>query len=67
MATFEAVHKVGAVFHAVDVFDRQTDLQELVALAHVDRHPFLFAADGQQRWLIVEHHMAPNHPTEHPH
>ena len=64
-STFEQSFKVGAIFNASDLFDQSRDLQQLVAQAEMDRHPFKYDQQGepQQRWVIVERHAATNHPT----
>jgi hypothetical protein len=72
-STFEQSFKVGALFEASEVFDSSSNLSQLVARAHRDRHPFfldlkrpdLHPAE-QQRWMIVERHAATNNPTTGP-
>jgi len=65
-ATFEQIHKTGAVFSAADVFDMRRDLGDVVARAQFDRHPFQYdrqsTSEAQQRWLILERHTG--HHTE---
>jgi len=67
-STFEQSFKVGAIFKASDVFDSSRDLSRLIAGAQMDRHPFKYdphqpTMDEQQRWIIVEQHVATNNPT----
>jgi hypothetical protein len=62
-STFERSFKVGAIFNARDVFDPSWDLMQLIARAAMDRHPFVYdpkqpTPGEQQRWLIVERHVA---------
>ncbi|HTS18260.1 MAG TPA: hypothetical protein VMP11_11850 [Verrucomicrobiae bacterium] len=62
-STFEQSFKVGATFSARDVFDPTCDLAPLIARAAMDRHPFMYdpkppPLGEQQRWLIIERHMA---------
>lgn len=68
-STFEQAHKVGVIFKASDVFNPSCDLSQLVAHADMDRHPFKYDTSqptpgDQQRWLIVEQHVATNHITD---
>lgn len=62
-STFEQSFKVGAVFSDRDVFDPSGDLAPLIARVDKDRRPFAYdlkqpTPGEQQRWLIVERHMA---------
>jgi hypothetical protein len=64
--TFDQCYKVGAIFKASDVFDSSHKVAQLIADAHMDRHPFKYdqlqpTPGDEQRWIIVEHHAATNH------
>jgi hypothetical protein len=63
--TFDQCYKVGAIFKAGDVFDSSRKFSQLMADAHMDRHPFKYdqlqpTPGDEQRWLIVERHAATN-------
>jgi hypothetical protein len=67
-STFEQAHKVGAIFKASDVFNPSCELSQLVALANMDHHPFMYDTSQptpgeKQRWLIVEQHAATNNAS----
>jgi hypothetical protein len=58
-STFEQCHKVGAIFNIDGVCDLTRSPAGLVAVAKMDRHPFVYdparpSPGEQQRWTIVE-------------
>ena len=65
--TMEQSAKAGAVFKADDVFELDDNVEDLVARAKVDRHPFKYDSQQptpgeQQRWIIVEQHAVTKSP-----
>jgi len=67
--TYEQAHKVGAIYNIDEVFDGSHDLSQLVAAAHMDRHPFVYdpsrgTSEGKdERWVIIETRMVTARPS----
>jgi hypothetical protein len=65
VSTFEQSYKAGALFKASDVFNPEYPTEKLVQSATIDRRPLKYdptqpTPGQQQRWLIVEQHVATN-------